>query len=144
MLYPTLLLWVCHFSILVASQTTPFPAVSTTGLVFQEDSSPITGLRSNSSADHCITVAGDKPNLPCVFPFALGGGILTFNKCFWKDDLNDFICSTKTDVLGNHLIWHSGICGASCPKQCVKYMSWPCKGQCIPLGKLYIQRCLSL
>ena len=134
MMCPMLSWWVCLLSILVASHTTSVPTVPTPVLVISEDSSIITELKSNASADLCTTVAGDKPNLPCVFPFALGGGILTFNKCFWKDDLNDFICSTKTDERGNHLTGHSGICGASCPKQCVKYMSWPCKGKCIPLG----------
>ena len=82
-------------------------------------------------------MSGDKPNLPCVFPFSLGGGVFTFNACVWKDDLEDFICSTKTDSAGNHIIGNTGICGESCPKQCVKLLSWPCNGKCIPLGNLY-------
>ena len=104
-------------------------------IVDQED--PDSALLSINNTESCVTKGGDNPNLPCVFPFSLGGGLLTFNACFWKDDLEDFICSTKTDSAGNHITGNTGICGESCPKQCVKLLSWPCNGKCIPLGNLY-------
>ena len=90
----------------------------------------------DSNSESCMTISGDKPNLPCVFPFSAGGGLQTFHACFWKDDLQDFVCSTKTDSAGNHITGNLGICGESCPKQCNKYSSWPCNGKCIPLGNL--------
>jgi len=92
------------------------------------------GLLSSPNSESCMTISGDKPNLPCVFPFSAEGGLVTFHACFWKDDLEDFVCSTKTDSAGNHITGNTGICGESCPKQCNKYLSWPCNGKCIPLG----------
>ena len=62
-------------------------------IVDQED--PDSALLSITNTESCVTIGGDNPNLPCVFPFSLGGGLLTFNACFWKDDLEDFICSTR-------------------------------------------------
>jgi len=95
-----------------------------------------TGSLSSPNSGSCVTIGGDKPHLPCVFPASFGGGFLTFNACFWNSDLEDFICSTKTDNAGNHIGGHTGICGDSCPKQCIKHVSWPCDGKCIPLGDL--------
>jgi len=100
-------------------------------IVDQEDTD--SGLTFSPNLESCVTISGNTPNQPCVFPFSLGGGLLTFHACFWKEDLEDFVCSTKTDSAGNHITGNTGICGDSCPKQCNKYLSWPCKGKCIPL-----------
>ena len=90
-------------------------------------------LTSNSS--NCFTVGGDKPGLPCILPFSIGNGALTFNGCFWRNDLQQFICSTKVDATGNNVIGHTGFCSDACPKLCVIFLSWPCNGKCIPIGE---------
>ena len=87
------------------------------------------------NSSQCLTIGGNKPDLPCIFPFSIRTAVLTFNACFWKDDIGNFICSTKVNEGGIHVTGHSGICSESCPKTCVRYFSWPCNGTCIPLGE---------
>ena len=62
---------------------------------------------------NCMTIGGNFPNKPCIFPFKFDGS--TYYNCKHEDDSPSW-CSTKVDENGNHVKGNWGDCGPFCPK----------------------------
>jgi hypothetical protein len=61
----------------------------------------------------CMTVSGNTPNLPCVFPFTFDG--VSYSSCIVEGFPNPW-CSTETDSQGTHVTGKWGDCDLdNCP-----------------------------
>lgn len=61
----------------------------------------------------CMTLSGNTPNLPCVFPFTFDG--VSYSSCIVEGYPNPW-CSTQTDSQGQHVIGEWGDCDLdNCP-----------------------------
>ena len=87
-----------------------------------------------------MTVGGPVPNQPCQFPFGVFN-VLTFNACFVKESFNDFIFSTQTDALGNHIQGNTGIGSENSPRTCETPFEWSCNEKCIMLETPCDEKC---
>jgi len=73
----------------------------------------------------CTTVAGPRPNRPCIFPFKYQGK--TYTGCT-SAIIDQLWCSTKTTSNGDHIQGEYGLCSNNCKadnfKECKPGDSW--------------------
>ena len=73
------------------------------------------GSKDDNSKD-CMTVSGNNPNKPCIFPFTYKGK--TYDTCIlWEKggDQRGVWCPTLVDEQGNYVEGNWGYCGTKCP-----------------------------
>ena len=82
-----------------------------------------------STEEPCVTVSGEDPSKPCVFPFVQEG--VTYNECAWYGGYAAW-CSTRNNA--NNVTLRRGNCAATCPipeKPCMAVIDEMYSGPCV-------------